>query len=88
MFAPLAWIFQKIARRYDRRDFFRREPLPDALPPRWVRILRWFFGAPFTAEGSPDAIFHRWIQRFALVVAYLLFLWFLYESFWAWGIFD
>lgn len=88
MFAPVAWIFRKIARRYDGREFFRHAPLPDALPPRWERIARWLFGAPFTEEGSPDAVFQRWFQRAALVVAYLFFLWFLVESFWAWGIFD
>lgn len=89
MFAPLSWIFRKIARRYDSRTIcVLPEVWKEIRPPWWERLLRWFFGAPFTGESSPDAIFWRWVQRVLLLALYLVFLWWLYESFWAWGIFD
>lgn len=56
---------------------------------RWPeRILRWLFGSPFTRGGAPAAVFLRWLQRILLAALYIFFLWFLYESFWVWRIFD
>lgn len=89
MFSPLSWIFRKIARRYDGCVLFGRGDIwKEIRPPWWERALRWIFGAPFTGEGSPEAVFWRWVQRIALLALYFFFLWILYESFWAWNIFD
>lgn len=89
MFAPLSWIFRKIARRYDGCVFYARPDVwREMRPTRRERLLRWLFGAPFTAEGSPETVFRRWSQRGVLLALYLFFLWILHESFWAWGVFD
>ncbi len=88
MKSPLSWLFQKINRRYDSAVSLS---LPDAWkqtrPPIFERIIRYIFGAPFSGEFSPESVFWRWVGRIFLVAAYLVFLWFLYESFWAWDIF-
>ena len=89
MFAPLSWIFRKIARRYDRSAVFARPDVgKDIRPPPPERPLRWLAGSPFSAEGSPENILRRRIHRVVLAALYLFFLWVLYESYWAWGIFD
>lgn len=89
MFSPLSRLFRKLERRYEQSVAFKQPDLWEEIrPPAWERFMRWFFGAPFTGEGSPDAVFWKWVQRIALVALYFFFLWILYESFWAWGIFD
>lgn len=89
MFAPLSWIFRKLARRYDRSAVCA---IPDVWkevrPSLGERLMRWIFGSPFRGEGASEVVFWRWVQRVALLALYLFFLWILYESFWAWGIFD
>lgn len=88
MFAPLAWIFRKIARRRDDEAVFPHPQVKETLPSGWERLVRWLFGAPFTEAGAPEAVFWRWAQRAFLLALYFCFLWILYESFWAWNIFD
>ncbi|MBR6797172.1 MAG: hypothetical protein IKM45_00585 [Opitutales bacterium] len=89
MFSLLSRFFRKLERRYEQSVAFKQPNLWEEIrPPAWERFMRWFFGAPFTGEGSPDAVFWKWVQRIALVALYFFFLWILYESFWAWGIFD
>ena len=89
MFSPLSRFFRKLERRYEQSVAFKQPDLWEEIrPPAWERFMRWFFGAPFTGEGSPDAVFWKWVQRIALVALYFFFLWILYESFWAWGNFD
>lgn len=88
MFAPLAWIFRKIARRRDDEAVFPHPQVRETLPSRGERLARWLFGAPFTEEGAPETAFRRWASRAFLLALYFFFLWILYESFWAWNIFD
>lgn len=88
MLAPLAWIFRKIARRRDDEAVFPHPQVKETLPSPGERLVRWLFGAPFTEEGAPESVFRRRVSRAALLALYLFFLWILYESFWAWNIFD
>ncbi len=89
MFSPLSWIFRKLARRYDRNVVCAIPDVwKDVRPSLGERLTRWLFGSPFRGENSSETVFWRWVQRIALLALYLFFLWILYESFWAWGIFD
>ncbi len=89
MRSPLTWLFRRI---YSRYDSLVSLALPQAWkqtrPPLGERIIRYFFGAPFSGDYSPESIFWRWAARVFLAIAYIFFLWFLAESFMAWNVFS